>query len=203
MALLLVVWINGYSIFWGSIDSLLLKEWREMRSWWICWRRPTSMTSPCSSNLDGPSWDLIKMWGLLMKWRSKKTPTWRKWHCARVPPLPPATLSTAAALSPHTLGGRDPQSKAFFRTAVNQKAHEWMLFELTCYKTHKFVYHYRPYIHTSYQPFKMHACMNLLWIFLRWRGSLKNLSESSISSLMYLFSLVSQTKHTYIHTLHT
>uniref|UniRef100_A0A0A9AWP6 Uncharacterized protein n=1 Tax=Arundo donax TaxID=35708 RepID=A0A0A9AWP6_ARUDO len=50
-----------------------------------------------------------------MKWMSRKTPTCRMWYCDRLPPDPPDALRIAAALSAQQLGGRDPQSRAFFR----------------------------------------------------------------------------------------
>jgi hypothetical protein len=46
---------------------------------------------------------------------SRNTPTCRMWYCDRVPPDPPDALRIAAARSPQQLGGRDPQSSAFFR----------------------------------------------------------------------------------------
>ena len=52
-----------------------------------------------------------------MKWRSRKTPIWRRWYCDRLPPEPPEALTIAAALSAQTFGGLDAQSIAFFRGA--------------------------------------------------------------------------------------
>lgn len=85
---------------------------------------------PSLSNFAGGSNALKQNNGLLMKWRSRKTPTWRRWYCARSPPPFPPVLMIAAALSAHAFGGLDPQwSIAFFRGAIYQN-----------YKSHVFIF---------------------------------------------------------------
>lgn len=74
-----------------------------------------SIKFPSLSNFAG-GWNAFKKnSGLFMKWRSKKTPVWRRWYCDRPPPKPPPALTIAAALSAQTFGGLDAQSIAFFR----------------------------------------------------------------------------------------
>ena len=78
-----------------------------------------SIKFPSLSNFIG-GWNAwMNNSGLLMKWRSRKTPTWRRWYCARLPPALPAALTIAAGLSAQTFGGLEAQSTAFFRGAAN------------------------------------------------------------------------------------
>lgn len=77
----------------------------------------SSIKLPLLSNFAG-GWNAFKKnSGLLMKWRSRKTPTWRRWYWDRPPPKPPPALIIAAPLSAQTFGGLDAQSTAFFRGA--------------------------------------------------------------------------------------
>nr|GMD75179.1 hypothetical protein Iba_chr13aCG12430 [Ipomoea batatas] len=70
---------------------------------------------PSASNFAGGWNACTKNSGLLMKWRSRKTPICRRWNCPNPPPRNPPALTTAAVLSAHTFGGRDAQSIAFFK----------------------------------------------------------------------------------------
>jgi len=77
----------------------------------------SSIKFPWLSNFAG-GWNTFKKnSGLLMKWRSIKTPIWRRWSCPRAPPIPAEALMIAAALSAQTFGGLEAQSIAFFKGA--------------------------------------------------------------------------------------
>ena len=82
-------------------------------------RTSRSIKSPWLSNLGGGWYAFKKNSGLFMKWRSRNTPIWRRWYCDLAPPEPPLELTIAAALFPHTFGGLDAQSSAFFSGAIN------------------------------------------------------------------------------------
>ena len=76
---------------------------------------------PSLSNFAGGSNAFKQNNGLLMKWISRKTPTWRRWYCARSPPPLPPVLIMAAALLAQAFGGLDAQSIAFFKGAKKRK----------------------------------------------------------------------------------
>lgn len=93
-----------------------------------------SIKFPSLSNFGG-GWNAwTNSSGLLMKWRSKKTPTWRRWYWARPPPKFPPALTTAAGLSAQQFGARDAQSIAFFRgpTSIIKKKRFTTKYEQRC-----------------------------------------------------------------------
>lgn len=94
------------------------KSCSETRSRFSLSRLCGSTKFPSSSNFRGGCLRDSISSGLLMKWRSKNTPIWRRWYWALAPPPgPPPVLTMAAAFPAHTFGGLDAQSSAFFRAA--------------------------------------------------------------------------------------
>lgn len=84
----------------------------------------SSIKSPSLLNFAGGWNALMKNSGLLMKWRSKNTPIWRRWYCDLPPPKPPPALTIAAGLPAQTFGALDAQSIAFFSgPSINQSIH--------------------------------------------------------------------------------
>lgn len=78
----------------------------------------SSTKFPSTSNFSG-GWNALRVnSGLLIKWRSRNTPIWRRWYWDTPPPNIPPVLMMAAGLSAQTLGGREAQSIAFLRGAV-------------------------------------------------------------------------------------
>lgn len=101
-----------------SFWSLSVKAWRDKST---CLSRSlisASIRFPSLSNLGG-CWNAwTHSSGLLMKWRSKNTPTWRRWYCDLPPPKPPPALTIAAGLSAQQFFPLEAQSSAFFRGAT-------------------------------------------------------------------------------------
>lgn len=101
-----------------SFWSLSVKAWRDKSTFLSRSLISASIRFPSLSNLGG-CWNAwTHSSGLLMKWRSKNTPTWRRWYCDLPPPKPPPALTIAAGLSAQQFFPLEAQSSAFFRGAT-------------------------------------------------------------------------------------
>ena len=108
---------NGSELI-QSFWSLSVKAWRDKSTFLSRSLISASIRFPSLSNLGG-CWNAwTHSSGLLMKWRSKKTPTWRRWYCDLPPPKPPPALTIAAGLSAQQFFPLEAQSSAFFRGAA-------------------------------------------------------------------------------------
>lgn len=110
--------------------NLRVNSFRDRRTSFNLFLASSSIKSPSLLNFAGGWNALRKNSGLLMKWRSRNTPIWRRWYCDLPPPKPPPALTMAAGLPAQTFGALDAQSSAFFNgPSINESMDISLVFD--------------------------------------------------------------------------